>query len=299
MIAREAPVHRPVMVREVIQILRDADANLFLDATVGAGGHSARFLETCPEGRVIGLDRDPEMAERARTRLREYGDRATVIARSFADLDAALDEAGIDLVDGALFDLGASSVHFDVAERGFSFKAPGPLDMRFDRTVGEDAAHLVNTVSEAALQEILFSLGDERHARRLARAIVRERPIRDTLRLAEVIERATGIRGRIHPATRVFQALRMAVNRELDHIEQGIPAAIDRLRDGGRLVVLSFHSGEDRLVKRLMKEAAGAGRAVLLTRKPRRPEAAECRENPRARSARLRACERKTGVEGC
>jgi 16S rRNA (cytosine1402-N4)-methyltransferase len=293
MTRNEAPVHRPVMAREVVQILVAGGVDLLVDATVGAGGHSVEFLKVRgPESRVVGLDRDPEMIEVARENLTRFGDRVRLVARSFAELAEALDELGIEEADGALFDLGASSAHFDMPERGFSFLKSGPLDMRFDRREGETAADLVNRAPEASLVEIFESLGDERHARRIARAIVRERPLADTLRLAEVVERAVPGKGRIHSATRVFQALRMALNRELRHIESGIPSAIRRLRAGGRLVVISFHSGEDRVVKRLLREEARQGRATLITRKPMRPHADEVRENPRARSARLRACER-------
>jgi 16S rRNA (cytosine1402-N4)-methyltransferase len=281
------------MAREVVQILVSGGVDLLVDATVGAGGHAAGFLEARgPHARVVGLDRDPEMVEIARERLAGFGDRVRVFARSFAELAEVLDGLGLEAVDGALFDLGAASAHFDRPERGFSFLTSGPLDMRYDRREPETAADLVNRTPEPRLVEILEDLGNERHARRIARALVRERPIKDTLRLADVVERAVGGRGRIHAATRSFQALRIALNRELEHIERGIPAAIERLRTGGRLVVISFHSGEDRVVKHLLREEARRGRATLLTRKPMRPHADEVRENPRSRSARLRACER-------
>ena len=290
------PVHDPVLAGYVVRIFADGGVRFLLDATVGAGGHSAAFLESGGgETRVLGLDRDPEMLETARARLAPFGDRAVLANRSFADLESVLDDLGEPTVDGALFDLGASSVHFDRPERGFSFLAPGPLDMRFDRTRGETAEDIVNRLPEEKLAEILRDYGDEHQARRVARAIVRARPMKDTLRLADTVAGAVSSGGRIHPATRTFQALRIAVNRELDQVEKGIPAAVRRLRPGGRLVVISFHSGEDRLVKRLFREEERAGRVALLEKKPVRPERDEIHRNARARSARLRACERKTG----
>ncbi len=289
----EATIHRPVMYREVVSFLVDGEIDLLLDATVGAGGHSEAFLKERGErARVVGLDRDPEMAERARTRLSPFGDRVTILARSCADLEDALDSQQLDTVDGVLFDLGANSLHFDEPGRGFSFLSPGPLDMRYDRSEGETAADLVNNQSEERLAELIQDLGEEHRARRIARAIVKERPIRDTLRLADVVERAIGRRGRTHPATRTFQALRLAVNSELAHVARGIEAAFRRLRPGGRLIVISFHSGEDRLVKRLIRDEVGQGRGQLLTKKPLRPAADETRANKRARSAMLRACEK-------
>lgn len=294
----EVTIHRPVMLREVVKILVEGEIDLLLDATVGAGGHSEGFLTARGDtARVIGLDRDPEMAERARERLAPFGDRATILASSFAELDAALDGLGVGPVDGALFDLGANSLHFDEGGRGFSFLSPGPLDMRYDRTGGVTAADLVNERSEEELAALIEELGEEHRARRIARAIVSERPIRDTLRLAEVIERALGGRGRAHPATRTFQALRLGTNLELEHVARGIPAAFRRLSPGGRLIVISFHSGEDRLVKRLIRETVSQGHGQLLTKKPLRPAADEARKNKRARSAMLRACEKLR--EGC
>jgi 16S rRNA (cytosine1402-N4)-methyltransferase len=266
---------------------------VLLDATVGAGGHSARFLEACGAAcRIVGLDRDPEMIERARARLEGYGARVTLAVTSFGRIDEVLDRLGVATVDAALFDLGANSLHFDRPERGFSFLSPGPLDMRYDRTGGPTAADIVNDTPEPELARILTDLGDETRARKIARAIAAERPISDTLRLADVVERAIGRGGRVHSATRTFQALRMAVNRELDEVEMGIPAAVRRLSPGGRLVVLSFHSGEDRLIKRLLRAEVDGGRARLLTKKPLRPDREETRANPRSRSAMLRAVER-------
>ena len=295
----EAPVHLPVMEREVVRILSSDEVGLFLDATVGAGGHARALLSSAgPQARLVGLDRDPDLLATAQERLVGFGDRVRLVHRSFADLEDVLDETGDAAICGALFDLGANSVHFDRPERGFSFLTPGPLDMRFDTTGGETAEDLVNRLPEEKLAQLIHDLGDERRARRIAKTIVSERPIRDTVRLAEVIRAATGGHGRTHPATRTFQALRIAVNRELDHVEQGIPAAVRRLREGGRLVVISFHSGEDRLVKRLLKEEQRAGRVHPLYPKPLRPEADEIRRNPRSRSARLRACQKGNASHG-
>lgn len=295
----EAPVHLPVMEKEVIRFLTSGLVEVLLDATVGAGGHARALLEsTGNRSRLVGLDRDPEMLEVARERLSEFGDRVHLVARSFAELEAVLDEIGISEVDGALFDLGANSAHFDRPDRGFSFLSPGPIDMRFDRGRGETAEDLVNRCSEEELAELFKEQGEERNARRIARAIVSERPIRDTVRLAEVVRSAVGGRGKVHPATRVFQALRIAVNREFEEIEQGIPAAVRRLKPGGRLVVISFHSGEDRLVKRLFRAESDAGRAKALVRKPLRPRSDEVRMNPRARSAMVRVCEKQGAFHG-
>lgn len=289
-------VHEPVMVAEVVRLLLEAGADLVVDATLGAGGHSAAFLAARGEtARVVGLDRDGEMVLRARERLKPFGERATLVNRSFAEIETVLDELGLPEIDGAVFDLGASSVHFDEAGRGFSFLAPGPLDMRYDRDGGETAEDIVNGATETELADILHEYGDERRARRVARAIVAARPVKDTLRLADVVAGAVGRSGRIHPATRTFQALRVAVNRELEHVDRGIPGAVRRLRTGGRVVAISFHSGEDGRVKRLFREEAAAGRVNLLAKKPLRPTPAEVRANPRARSARLRACERVEG----
>jgi 16S rRNA (cytosine1402-N4)-methyltransferase len=290
----EVQGHLPVMVGEVIGVL--ADVSFLVDGTVGGGGHAERFLESAaPGARLLGIDRDPEMVERARARLARFGDRVQIAHGSYADLERILDEHELGDPDGVLLDLGASSFHFDDPDRGFSFASPGPLDMRYDRSGGETAADLVNRLPERELADLLFELGDERSARRIARAIVGARPIRDTLRLAEVVRGAAGGRGRIHAATRTFQSLRIATNRELEHLEQGLTAAISRIAPGGRVVVLSFHSGEDRIAKRVMKKAERAGRGRLLFSRPVRPTEEEVRANPRARSARLRACERVEG----
>jgi 16S rRNA (cytosine1402-N4)-methyltransferase len=230
------------------------------------------------------------MVTRARGRLAAFVDRAVLEAVTFGDLEAFLDARGVGTVDAALFDLGASSVHFDRPERGFSFLAPGPLDMRYDQSRGPTAADLVNDTPEDDLAALLAEFGDEREAGRIARAIAAERPIRDTLRLADVVLRAVPRRGRIHPATKTFQALRIAVNGEFAEIRRGLPAALGRLRAGGVLVAISFHSGEDRLVKRILR---GEPLAESFPECPLTPSGEEVRENPRARSAKLRAARRR------
>jgi 16S rRNA (cytosine1402-N4)-methyltransferase len=281
------------MAREVARYLAGAGARLLLDATLGEGGHSLRFLESDTLTRVVGIDRDPAMVERARARLAPFRDRATLAVSPFSGLRAVLDDLRIGEIDAALFDLGASSVHFDEPSRGFSFLAPGPLDMRYDRSAGPTAADLVNDMPADELAALLEDLGDEHDAARIVRAIAAERPIRDTLRLADVILRAVPRRGRIHPATRTFQALRIAVNGEFTEIERGLPAALGMLRPGGLLLAISFHSGEDRLVKRLFRHEP---LAEPLRECPIEPAADEVRENPRARSAKLRVIRR--AVEG-
>jgi 16S rRNA (cytosine1402-N4)-methyltransferase len=286
----EAPIHRPVMAREVARFLAAAGTKLLLDATVGAGGHSLAFLGSDPSTRIVGIDRDPAMVARARERLLAFGDRAILEVSPYSGLEAVFDARGLGCVDAALFDLGASSVHFDEPSRGFSFLAPGPLDMRYDPRGGPTAADLVNDTPVEDLAALLHELGDERDGGRIARAIAAERPIRDTLRLADVILRAVPRRGRIHPATRTFQALRIAVNGEFAEIERGLPAALRRLRPGGLLLAISFHSGEDRLVKRIFRSEP---LAEPLPECPLGPEADEVRENPRARSARLRVARRR------
>jgi 16S rRNA (cytosine1402-N4)-methyltransferase len=288
--------HRPVLVGEVLRLLAGVDVRLFLDATVGLGGHTRAVLEAHPEARVIGIDRDGEMLNAARERLKEWEGRVELRHAAFSDLGRVLDEALAPAVDAALLDLGASSPQLDLAERGFSFRFEGPLDMRMDRSRGPTAADLVNRLPEPELGNLLFELGGERYARRIAARIVAERrqePIRTTTRLAAIVRSAVRGRGKIDAATRTFQALRMAVNAELDELREGLAAAADRLRPGGRLLVISFHSGEDRVVKRFLRADE---RLLVLTKKVVRAGADERRANPRARSARLRAAERRKDV---
>jgi len=289
--------HEPVLPDEVLGYLAEADPGVLLDATVGLGGHSARFLERFSEGAVIGIDRDEEALASAKQRLAAYGDRVQLFHAAFADLADVVADAGVGRVQGALFDLGVSSPQLDRPERGFSFRADGPLDMRMDPTGGETAAEYLRRVREKELADLLFHRGGERASRRIAKAIVaarRRRPILTTGELAEIVRAAApGRRGRIDPATRTFQALRIAVNDESGQLERGLDAAGDVLAPGGVLVAISFHSGEDGLVKRFLRADA---RFQVLTKKPVRPGAGETRRNPRARPARLRAA-RRTDVE--
>jgi 16S rRNA (cytosine1402-N4)-methyltransferase len=288
--------HTPVLVREVMDLLALPGIRLLVDATVGAGGHARAFLERQPEAEVIGFDRDGEILDVARRNLQGFGPRVRLRRASFSELPAALSEEGVREADAFLFDLGVSSPQLDLAERGFGFRQEGPLDMRMDRTQRTTAADLVQRLSERELADLLFELGGERCARRVAAAIVAERrrePIRTTRRLAEIVRRAVRGRSRIDKATRTFQALRMAVNDEPAELRAGLRAARDALRDGGRIVVIAFHSGEDRIVKEFFRQAGGL---VTLTRKPVECSAEEARRNPRARSAKLRAAERRRDV---
>jgi 16S rRNA (cytosine1402-N4)-methyltransferase len=288
--------HRPVLVTEVLDLLTEVGPHLLLDATAGLGGHARALLESFLEARVVAMDTDAETLEVARERLAAFGERITFHHAAFADLEGVLDREGVDRIDAALFDLGASSPQLDLAERGFSFRNDGPLDMRMDRSGGETAADLIGRLSEKDLGNLLFELGGERAARRIAAAIVAERrrePIRTTGRLAELVRRAVRGRGRIDAATRTFQALRMAVNGELDQLARGLDAAASRLRAGGRLVTIAFHSGEDRVVKNFFRSDE---RLTVLTRKVVRASRDEVRSNRRARSARLRAAERRSSV---
>ena len=286
--------HRPVLLAEVLGFLAGTDLRLVLDATVGLGGLARAVLEAYPEVRVVGLDWDTDMLKAARERLGDLQARVQLHHAAFADLEETLDRAGLGSVDAALFDLGVSSPQLDVAERGFSFRKDGPLDMRMDRTRGQTAADLVRHLPERELGNLIYELGGERSSRRVAAAIVAERrraPIDTTGRLAEVVRRAVRGRGRIDAATRTFQALRMAVNDELGQLRGGLDAAANRVRPGGRILAISFHSGEDRIVKNFFR---GDPRLDVLTKKVVRPGVAEARANPRARSAKLRAAARRT-----
>jgi len=306
--------HIPVLLDAVLDLLRVAElpAGCFVDGTVGAGGHAAAILETAPQARLLGLDRDPAALALARQRLAPFGERATLLHASYEDMSAAVAGwlgDGAAGVDGILLDLGVSSMQLDTPERGFAFMQDGPLDMRFDPTSdGPTAAELVNHLDADELADILYRYGEERHSRRIAQAIVAARPLHTTRALAEVVARARrGPREKIHPATRTFQALRIAVNDELGAVERALPRAIDLLRPGGRLAVISFHSLEDRIVKQTFKREATdclcpprqpvctcghRARVALITRKPVEATEAEIALNPRSRSARLRVVER-------
>jgi len=310
--------HLPVMVEEVMTALSPRPGSFQVDGTVGGGGHALRILEaTSPDGRLLGLDADPHAIERVGHRLAAFGDRVVLRNTNFEHLDSAAREIGWDQVDGILLDLGLSSYQLAETARGFSFRAEGPLDMRFDPTRGQPASELVNTLDEEALTRLFRAYGEEPDARRVARAIVRaraDRSIETAAELANVVAAAisrprhSGRHSRIHPATRVFQALRISVNAELDVLARALERAVDLLRPGGVLVVISYHSLEDRIVKRTFAaERRGCacppqapvcvcGRQPRLAAvggtKPQVPSEAEVAANPRARSARLRAAVR-------
>lgn len=309
--------HVPVLLDEVGDALKVEPGSRIIDTTVGGGGHADQILaSSAPDGVLLGLDRDPSALEMAADRLAGYGDRVELVHASFARLRAVAEQhgfagAGSRPVDGILFDLGLSSLQLADADRGFSFMAEGPLDMRFDPTSsGPTAADLVNTRSAEELADLFYHYGEERQSRRIAQAIVEARPLHTTAELAEVIQGAVGRRrGRLHPATLTFQALRIAVNEELAALEAALPQAVELLGSGGRLAVIAFHSLEDRIVKRFMRRESKDcicppelpictcdHRASLnvITRKPIRPTEEEEMANPRSRSARLRVAERKS-----
>jgi 16S rRNA (cytosine1402-N4)-methyltransferase len=286
--------HQPVMVTEVLEALAIRPDGIYLDGTVGGGGHAVEIAARLETGRLIGLDCDPSALEVARARLEQFGERVTLVHANFAQLDRVLDELGIAHVNGILLDLGVSLTQLDTPQRGLSFRREGPLDMRLDPTQELTAADLVNTLDERQLTKIFRDYGEERWAARIAKNIVRERrqhPIETTTELVRVIEQSipAAVRrtSRIHPATRVFQALRIAVNDELDNLQRALTVGFERLAPGGRFVVISFHSLEDRIVKRFFRERLKAGQAEQI-RGPISPSPEECAQNPRARSAKLR-----------
>jgi 16S rRNA (cytosine1402-N4)-methyltransferase len=300
-VSHEAPVeHVPVFPAEIVELLRPRPGGRFVDATLGGGGHARLLLERIqPGGILVGLDRDPGVVERLRTEMSGYGDSFRPRCRDFAELEATLDEAGIDRADGILLDLGLSSLQLADPQRGFSFAEEGPLDMRFDRRSGPTAADLLAALSERELADLIYRYGGERASRRLARRIVerrRQAPLRTTTELAELalgaVPRRHPGRRALHPATRLFQALRIAVNGEVESLERALAAGPPCLAPGGRMAIIAFHSLEDRAVKLRFRELARAGGHRLVTRKPLRPGEAEVARNPRSRSARLRVLER-------
>ncbi len=301
--------HVPVLYHQVLSALKPRAGGRHIDGTLGLGGHALGILETSsPDGEVLGLDRDQAALEMAGVRLSKYGKRVHLRHGSFARMQEIAAELGWSTVDGILLDLGVSSMQLEDPQRGFSFRHDGPLDMRFDTTQSLTAAELVNEARQEELAEILTNYGEEPRARRVARAIVAARPMSTTLELAEVVSRVAARKRRgLDPATRTFQALRIAVNDELESLAAGLMQAIKLLVAGGRLVVISFHSLEDRIVKRTfaresrdcicpprlpMCTCEHQAHLRLLTRGPLRPDESEVQKNPRARSARLRAAER-------
>jgi len=295
-------LHISVLGQEVCFWLISEQPTTIVDCTVGYGGHAEMLLMTSPVGtRVIGLDQDSQAIEFSQRRLNRFGDRIVLRQGNYRDLKSHLAEAGIAKVGGVLFDFGVSSPQLDDPSRGFSFQREGPLDMRMDQTIGTTAADLVNSSPEHKLADIIFQYGEERYARRIARAIVQERlryPVETTGALVSLITRsvpASYRHGRIHCATRTFQALRIAVNHELDFLEPSLRDATEVLAVGGRVCAISFHSLEDRIVKHTFRSLAQEPEATLsiLTKKPVLPSGAECEANPRSRSAKLRVAERQ------
>ena len=290
--------HVPVMTAEAMSFLRPERGGVFVDCTLGLGGHSRAMLEAGAT-RVIGLDRDREAIALAKATLAPWGAKADFVHSDYRAIASVLDELKVELVDGALADLGVSSMQFDEPGRGFSFQRDEPLDMRMDRSSGDTAAQLIASTDERTLADTIYAYGEERFSRRIARAIVlarREAPIDTTLRLATIVRRAIPSRGyqRIDPATRTFQALRIWVNRELDGLDAFLGAVAKRLRAGARLVVITFHSLEDRIVKHTLRalEKSADTALTVLTKKPVVAGDGEIALNPRARSAKLRAAER-------
>jgi 16S rRNA (cytosine1402-N4)-methyltransferase len=303
--------HVPVLYQDTLDGLALRPGGLYIDCTVGSGGHAAGILEGCaPDGRLLGLDTDPEAIARTRSRLLPFSARVRLVQANFRDLEETARREGWQAVDGILLDLGVSSAQLGTTRRGFSFQESGPLDMRLDPAQATTAADLVNGMAEGELAAILRRYGEEPRAGRIAAAIVRERtrgPITTTAALADLMARVKGRHGRIHPATTVFQALRIAVNGELESLEAALPQAIRLLRPGGRLAVIAFHSLEDRIVKRFLHGEAKECRCPpeqpictcdrqpalrLIGRHALLPGAGELRVNPRARSARLRLAEK-------
>ena len=287
---------------------------LYVDGTVGAGGHAYGILQaSSPDGQLLGMDLDPQALQLARTSLQQFEQRVHLVQASYISLRDQIKLLGWNQVDGILLDLGLSSMQLDTQDRGFSFQSEAPLDMRFGPSIGTTAADLVNHLDEVTLADLLYRYGEERRSRQVARAIVKARPITTTTQLAKVVAGATsGGKSGIHPATRTFQALRIAVNSELDALEALLPQTLDTLRPGGRLAIIAFHSLEDRIVKQFMRRESRdclcppsqpvctcGHKATLraITGKPIRPQEDEVRNNPRSRSARLRVAERIEGTQ--
>ena len=305
-------LHKSVLLDETVRMLAPAADEIFADCTLGMGGHTEAILEASEAVRVIGIDQDTEAIRLASERLKPFGERVKIFHANFAEIKTVLAEAGVQKVNGVLADLGVSSLQFDDAKRGFSFRFDAPLDMRMDAASDyETAAELLERLSEEEIADLIYKYGEERMSRRIARRIVWKReigePVKTTRELAETVEKAVGRKpkDKIHPATRTFQALRIAVNREIEILEEFIGDAVDCLKTGGRLAVITFHSLEDRVVKqtfqrlsgkcecppRLPQCVCGARQEIeILTRKPIVPLESETADNPRARSAKLRVC---------
>lgn len=302
--------HRPVLYQQTIEYLAPKSPGLYLDCTAGAGGHSEGILQaSSPNGLLLALDLDPLAISLTQTRLAPFGERANVVQASYVEAAGILQRMGWNALDGILMDLGVSSMQLDQQARGFSFRYDAPLDMRFDPNKGPSAADLLNSLSEKDLADLIWKYGEERFSRRIARKIVENRPLRTTFQLAELVRSASGAsKGKIDPATRTFQAIRIAVNDELNAIEKAIPSLIALLKPKGRLAVISFHSLEDRLVKQAFRRESidclcppeqllctcGHQASIkILTNKPVTASEDEIAGNPRARSAKLRVLEKK------
>jgi 16S rRNA (cytosine1402-N4)-methyltransferase len=289
------PQHTPVLVEETIDWLAVKPDRFYVDATVGLGGHAIEIVRRLGAGgQLLGLDQDAQALEIARARLAEFGDKVTLVHANFSQIGEVFAERRLPPADGVLADLGVSSMQLDFGERGFSFRARGPLDMRMDREAAETAADIVNTAEEKELADLLYQYGEERDSRRIARRIVRARPIRDTEHLATVVAGARSVRGRqkLHPATKTFLALRIAVNREMEALGQFLSRVPATLSPGGRWVMLSYHSLEDRQVKQSFQRLAKASTLRILTKKVIQASEAEVAANPRARSVKMRVAEK-------
>jgi 16S rRNA (cytosine1402-N4)-methyltransferase len=287
-------MHFPVMLGSSLEYLAIRPAGVYLDATAGMGGHTGAIAKSLSTGMVLACDRDQESLERAKENTVEYAGRIRYHKVSFSQLDRALAAEGLLQVDGLLADLGVSRYQLTSGERGFSLMTDGPLDMRLDRSQTETAADLVNYESEKELADLIYRLGEERRSRRIARAIVRARPLSTTGQLAKLIEQVAPRTGKIHPATQTFQALRMAVNRELEELQDLLDAIPKLVKPGGRAVFITFHSLEDRMVKQSFQKMARSGEITILTRHVVRPDEEEIRDNAPSRSAKLRAIEVST-----
>lgn len=305
-----AGIHAPVLLAEVLTGLAVRPGGRYIDGTLGLGGHAAAVLEaSAPDGMVLGIDADPEARSLATRRLEAFGERVRVVGGNARQIERLCREVGWDTVDGALLDLGVSSLQLGSQARGFSFQHDGPLDMRMDPTTPLTAGEIVNTWEGERIARVIWEYGEEPRSRRIARAIIAARPLSSTLELASVVARAIGSRGRTHPATRTFQALRIAINDEVGALAAALVGAVALLRPGGRLAVISFHSGEDRIVKEFLRRESRdclcrpemptctcghRARVTLINRHVITPTAQEQRQNPRSRSARLRVAERLT-----
>ncbi len=289
----DGPTHYPVLLNESMQFLAVQPSGVYVDMTAGLGGHTRAIAQLLDQGFLIACDRDQESLKLAQANAAEVAGRIRFFSGAFSKFPEALADNGAETVDGVLADLGVSRYQLSAAERGFSLMEDGPLDMRMDRSQGITAADLVNELPEKALADLIYQLGEERRSRRISRAIVRARPIFTTGRLARTIEDAVPRTGRLHPATQTFMALRLRVNEELDELEQMLKIVPERIKPGGRFVVITFMSTEDRKVKQAFQGLARSGRATILTKHVVRPSDEEIRENAASRSAKLRALEMK------